>query len=94
MSKFVYSAWFLDTDAHGGDQNREWVACIGIEGASEEVAQGWGDALARRRAQRDRRDAFLHSSIELENEANGITDWSGLPRIKAGEAATDEEIGW
>ena len=94
MSKYVYSVWFLDTEAPGNEQEREWVACIGIEAASEKDAKCWGDTLARDRAQRRRRDTFLRSSVELENAASGVTDWSSLPRVRAGEAATDDIVGW
>jgi hypothetical protein len=94
MSKFLYSVWFLDTDAYGDDQDREWVACFGIEAASEKDAQRWGDTLARDRAHRHQRDTFLHSSIEPEDQVRGVTDWSSLPRIRAGEAVSDDVIGW
>lgn len=49
MTEFVYSAWFADDAAHPDDQDREWVACIGIEAASPEEAQGWGNHLSRER---------------------------------------------
>jgi hypothetical protein len=94
MNKYVCSVWFLDAYAHSDDQDREWVACISIEAASEKDAQGWGDTLARDRAQRRRRDTFLRSSVESEGRVISITDWSSLPRVRAGEAATDDIIGW
>lgn len=94
MSRFIYSVWFLDTEARDADQDREWVACIGINATSKEDAQGWGDTLALDRARRRPRDSFLHSSVELEDEMSGVTDWSSLPRISAGEAAADDIIGW
>lgn len=94
MNKYVYSVWFLDTEALGDDQDREWVACICIEAASEKGAQGWGDNLARDRAQRFRRDTFLRSSVELQHAASEGVDWSGLPHVREGEAATDDTIGW
>ncbi|MDV3241186.1 MAG: hypothetical protein LOY00_05290 [Methylocaldum sp.] len=94
MKSFVYSVWFLDTDALEGDQDREWVACIGIQAATATEAQKWGDTLAHDRNRRFPHDTFIRSSIELESEEAGVTDWSKLPRISAGETATDATIGW
>jgi hypothetical protein len=94
MNSFIYNVWFLDTDAHEDDQDREWVACIGIQATTAEEAQKWGDALARERNRRFPSDIFVSSSVELESEVVGVTDWSGVPRISAGETATDAIIGW
>lgn len=94
MNSFIYSVWFLDTRALEGEQNREWVACIGIQATTATEAQKWGDTLAHERSRRFPQDTFASSSVELECEVEGVTDWSNLPRISAGETATDAIIGW
>jgi hypothetical protein len=94
MDSFVYSVWFLDTEADDGDQDREWIACFAIQAVSAADAQSWGDRLARNRSRRLPKDAFVRSSVERETEMNGVTDWSSLPRITAGQSATDTTIGW
>jgi hypothetical protein len=94
MAEFLYSAWFAEDAAYQDDQDREWVACIGIEAISAEQAQEWGDRLARDRASRSETERFLWSSVELRADVVGVTDWSTLPNIRAGQAASDEEIGW
>ena len=94
MDSFIYSVWFLDSDAAEDDQDREWVACIGIRAPSAAEAQAWGDALAHDRSRRIPNETFIRSSVELERDVAGVADWSNLPRIHAGESATDDVIGW
>lgn len=94
MSRFIYTAWFLDAEAGKDDPDREWVACIIIEAACENEAQRWGDTLARARADRTSSETLLRSSVEPEDDSIGSSDGSILPRIKAGETAADEVIGW
>lgn len=94
MVKFIYSAWFLDTVAEADDQDKEWAVCIGIKASTAEVAKDWGDTLTSGRMGRFPSDEFIWSSVQREVDVEGVTDWSTLPRIKAGDYATDEEIGW
>jgi hypothetical protein len=94
MAEFVYSVWFADDAAFPDDQDREWVACIGIEAASAKEAQAWGDRLAHDRAIRRNSERFLWSSVELKAEVVGVTDWSTMPCIRVGQCASDDEIGW
>ena len=88
MDRFIYSVWFLDTLAHDEDQDREWVACIGIEARTAEEAQQWGDVLAHERGLRFPSETFVRSSIELESETTAA-DISTLPSISVGQIATD-----
>lgn len=94
MDSFIYSAWFLNTDAHEGDEDREWIACVAIQAATAVEAQKWGDTLANERSRRLPKDAFVRSSVEREAEMSGVTDCSSLPRITVGQIATDAAIGW
>jgi len=94
MASFIYSGWFLDHTANPDDQDREWVACITIDAGSAEEAQSWGDALAKSRADRHSADTFLRSSIETFGAADASLDLTTLPRIKAGELASDNMLGW
>jgi hypothetical protein len=94
MAEFVYSVWFSDDDALDDDQDREWVACIGIEAGNGDEAQRWGDTLARDRVSRNPAERFIRSSIELRSEVSGVTNWSSLPCVRAGQLASDDEIGW
>lgn len=94
MDSFIYSAWFLNSEACEGDQDREWVACIGIQAATAKEAREWGDSLALEHSRRFPKDEFVGSSVELESEVVGVNDWSSLTRIRAGETATDDVIGW
>ncbi|PAX06527.1 hypothetical protein [Sphingomonas lenta] len=93
MNAYIYSAWFLDTAAHEADQDREWVACIGIAASSPDEAQRWGDILAQERSHRVLGDQFIRSSVELESDSDA-SDISDLPRIGAGDRASDALIGW
>lgn len=94
MDNFIYSVWFLDTEAVDGDQDREWIACFAIQALSAVDAQRWGDKLARDRSRRRPKDVFIRSSIERETEMSGVTDWSSTPRITVGKGATDIAIDW
>jgi hypothetical protein len=93
MSSFVYSVWFRDAGVPADDEDHEWVACIGIESARAAEALEWGDTLARDYSRRSP-NTFLRSAVELESEMRGVADWTSLPRIQAGETATDAAIGW
>ena len=93
MNSFIYSVWFLNSEALEEDQDREWVACIAIAAASAEEAQQWGDVLAHERGRRVPTDTFVSSSVELESD--GPTPATSiLPRIRVGEKARDALIGW
>ncbi|MGB3721271.1 MAG: hypothetical protein WA979_00450 [Pacificimonas sp.] len=94
MNDFIYSVWFLDTNAYEGDQDQEWVACIGIRADTATEAQSCGDALAMERTRRNPQDAFIKSSVAGECEMDGDFDCSSLPRITAGQIATDADLGW
>jgi hypothetical protein len=94
MAKIHNTATIANDPTIPDDPDHEWVACIGIEAASEEKAQGWGDRLARDRAGRSGAERFLRSSVELKADAFGVSDWSTMPRIRAGQPVSDEEIGW
>lgn len=94
MGSFIYSVWFLNTDAHEGDEDREWIACVAIQAATAVDAQKWGDTLANERSRCLPKDAFVRSSVEPEAEMSGITDCSSLPRITAGQMPTEAAIGW
>ena len=94
MDSFIYSVWFLDTEAEEGDQDREWIACFAIQAVSAVEAQSWGDRLAKDRSRRFPNDTFVRSSIEREMDVSGVDDWSNVPRIAAGQIATEATIGW
>lgn len=94
MDSFIYSVWFLNTEAHQEDQDREWIACVAIQATTAVEAQKWGDTLANERSRRLPKDAFVRSSVEREVEVSGVTVWSELPRITAGQIASDAAIGW
>lgn len=87
MPRYLYAVWFRDTAADPDDQDYEWVACIEIEGETAEAARGWGDTLARRRAQ-GTADVFLSSKVE----PNVLADQ--LPFVRVGEQVEDSHIGW
>ena len=94
MPTFIYSAWFLNSDAIAGDQDREWVACFGIDAATMGNARDWGDVLAAGYAERRASESFMRSSIEVAEENEGLARLATLPRISVGEVASDEVIGW
>ncbi len=84
---YLYSVWFRDDALPPDDQDHEWVACFLIEADSPGAAQALGDELALARARRAQ-EQFLWSSVALPTGAEE------LPLVKAGEAATDDHIGW
>lgn len=94
MSEFLYSAWFVDETALPNDQDREWVACILINADCADDARSWGDSLAHDRATKRLSERLLRSSIEDRTSLPKTMDLSNLPRIEAGQLASDEEIGW
>ncbi|WP_033927155.1 hypothetical protein [Sphingomonas sp. 35-24ZXX] len=94
MDSFIYNVWFFDTEAHEGDQDREWIACFAIQAITAQEAQSWGDRLAKDRSRRFPKDTFVRSSEVRQTEVNDVTDWSSIPRITAGQSATDTAIGW
>jgi hypothetical protein len=57
-------------------------------------AKVWGDHLAHERSRRFPKETFISSLVELESETVNVTDWSNLPRIKAGETITEAATGW
>jgi hypothetical protein len=87
MPRYLYSVWFRDAAAEPDDQDREWVACIEIEGETSEAARDWGDTLARRRSH-GTTDTFLNSKAEPYGGADQ------LPFVRVGEDAEDGHIGW
>jgi len=91
--EYVYTVWFKDTSAEPDDQDREWPASIVIDAGTIEDATAWGDHLAQRFSRARYSEQFLRSNSEpVEDCANA--DLSSCPRIKHGQEATDEEIGW
>src|SRR3546814_20556456 len=91
MSEFLYSAWFVDENALPNDQDREWVACILIDADCADAAKSWGDSLAHDRAAKSLSECFLWSSIEDTTSVPEPTDLLSLPRIKAGQLASDRK---
>jgi hypothetical protein len=94
MPTFIYSAWFSNSDAAPDDQDREWIACIGIDAETMDEARDWGDVLAAGYAERQATESFTHSSIEVPEGSEGLADLATLPRITAGQVASEEAIGW
>jgi hypothetical protein len=93
---WIYVVWFRDLRAAPEDEDRDWVAVLGISAPSAEEAQAWGDHLARGREERRPEDRFLTSEVHLPSDPrySETTDWSRTPRIVAGVEADDETIGW
>lgn len=93
MRRFLYTVWFRDTAADPSEEDHEWPACMLIEALTQDAARAWGDSLAAARCQRHPADIFLHSQISVLSE-HGSSAQDRLPVLRAGESATDEEIGW
>jgi len=94
MSTFIYSAWFSNSDTAPDDQDREWIACIGIDAETMDEAREWGDVLAAGYVERQASESFMRSSIEVPEGNEGLADLATLPRVVVGEVPSDEVIGW
>jgi hypothetical protein len=90
--KYVYTVWLRELSLGEDDPDFEWPACFLIDGASERSAQAWGDWLSQRHA-RSNNQQVVRSTVEAK-ETCALPGIDGLPLIREGEDATDEEIGW
>ncbi|MDJ0663919.1 MAG: hypothetical protein QNJ75_05115 [Acidimicrobiia bacterium] len=91
MTLFEYVAWFQDDMFEPGDQDHQWPACFLLEAPSVELAQQWGDRLARSYAERAEQ-LFLHSTAGTATEAARSSE--SLPIVEYGEEVEDAHIGW
>ena len=89
MTDYVYVCWFRDHTVVPEDQDYEWPACILITADSGWAALSWGDQLATRYCRNRKSCEFLRSYIDPDQYTEGT-----LPRIAAGQVASDEDIGW
>jgi len=93
MSEFIYTGWFRDQSLHSDEQDHEWCACFVIEADTKEKAIEWGNRLSEKHSEKVQTEIFFSSSAEqlTGNNAQQITS---LPRLRYGEYASDEIIGW
>lgn len=90
--KYLYTVWLRDSSLADDDPDFEWPACFLIEGSSARSAQEWGDNLSQRYALANRQ-SVVGSKVEPA-ETSTLPGLGGLPLVREGEDATDEEIGW
>ena len=88
MPDYRYVAWFRDHTLDPDEQDAEWVACFIIAAQDAAEALGWGDHLASDYGRRMSHE-FLRSYLDPDRWEDGQ-----VPRIRSGEDATDELIGW
>jgi hypothetical protein len=86
---FQYVAWFRDYSLQPDDEGYEWPACFVVAAALDREAQAWGDWLASDYTRRHPDSVFLWSYLDVTPWKNGE-----VPRVMAGEAVSDEIIGW
>ena len=90
--EYLYTAWFSDDAARAEDEDAEWVACILISASSADDALVWGDRLAADLCTRKGWNHFLRSSVTHDLTESG--DLTRVPRIRHGQSAPDDLIGW
>ena len=88
MPDYMYSAWFRDEKFAPNDQNCEWVAMFIIVADNEKDARIWGDQLARKHASMIG-EPFIASYVESASEYEGCVNYSGTPRVVAGDDSLD-----
>lgn len=90
MADYQYVAWFRDHTVDPEDQDYEWCVCFFIAAADASAAQAWGDALAAGYCLRQNgREEFLRSYLDQAPWPIGAA-----PRVVAGNATSDDDIGW
>lgn len=95
MNRYLYSAWFKDSDLLSNDQDHEWVACFVVKAASSETAKLWGDHLSQGMCRRNLNQEFLWSEVREPTDRNYANiDCETLPVVDYGVVANDRQIGW
>ena len=90
--KFIYTVWLSDLSLPDDDPERDWPACIIIDGATAQSSKEWGDHLAETYAS-SHEQCFLSSAVEPVEDSN-TPRLDTPPVVAEGEEATDAEIGW
>ena len=90
--KYVYTVWLRELSLAEDDPDFEWPACFLIDAASERSALEWGDQLSERHAQSNNQ-RVVRSTVEVLGTC-ALPGVGGLPLVREGEDATDDEIGW